>query len=114
MHRIVSIAAALLLWIVIGVSAFAEAGSDGFDYGREQLEGAVPETAAALLEEGGITPENGGALSWSFKDVLAFIWDMIKERALKPLKLRVSLCGVVLLCALGFEIVKEKKSVSEF
>lgn len=104
MHRIVSIAAALLLWIVIGVSAFAEAGSDGFDYGREQLEGAVPETAAALLEEGGITPENGGALSWSFKDVLAFIWDMIKERALKPLKLLVSLCGVVLLCALANSI----------
>lgn len=104
MRRIISIAAALVLWLIIGGSAFADSEQEVFDYGREQLEAAVPETAAEILADGGITPENGGALSLSFTGVLSFIWDMIKDRAVKPLKLLVSLCGVVLLCAMANSI----------
>lgn len=109
MPRTISIITALLLWLIIGCTASAEYSDSmadygqaaEFDYGKEELEAAVPEEAAELLENSGITPDNGGVLSLSFTEVLSFLWDMIKEQAVKPLKLLVALCGVVLLCALA-------------
>ena len=87
--------------MVIFTPCAAHAESSAADYCRENLGDAVPDEAAEILDEHGLTPDNGGAISLTFGDVLSSLWDMIKERAAAPLKLLVSLLGVVMLNALA-------------
>ena len=99
MPKIISVIIAAVIFFLAAVPVHGE--SAVIDYGSDRLEEAVPDEAAEILDEQGITPENGGALSLTFGDVLSSLWDMIKERAAAPLKLLVSLCGVVMLSALA-------------
>lgn len=104
MKRIFAVILAAAVFLFLGICAFADSGADfdaDFDYGRDRLEAAVPEEAQEILSENDITPDNGGALSLSFSEVLKGLWELVKSRAAGPLKLLVSLCGVVLLCALA-------------
>ncbi len=100
MSKIVAIGTALLLALFFGVTAFAEGQASDFDYGEQELYEAVPDEAAEILDEKGITPDTGGA-GLSFEGTLKFVWDLIKSGAVKPLQLLVALLGVVLLCALA-------------
>lgn len=93
--------AVLLLSLMCGYTAFAEAE---FDYGKAALEQAVPPEAAEILEEQGIDPDGGGADSLSLGGVLSYIWSLLAQQAAAPLKLLVSLCGTVLLCAISASI----------
>lgn len=105
MPKIISVIIAALLFFSVGIAA---AGEDAvIDYGREQLEGALPDEAAEILDEQGLTPDNGGAASLTFGGVLEMLWEMLKERAVKPIRLLVSLCGVVMLSALAGSISED-------
>ncbi len=100
MSKLVSIAAALLMTFLFGTSAFAQGQASDIDYGEQELYDAVPDDAAEILDKNGVTPETGGA-GLSFEGALKFVWDMIKDNAVKPLRLLIALLGVVLLCALA-------------
>lgn len=91
--------AGILLLISPGLNAHAESAAE-FDYGRQQIEQAVPQDTRDALSDSGIDPENGGVLGLQFSDVLNKLLLLIKERAAAPLKLLAALVGVVLLCAL--------------
>lgn len=75
--------------------------AENYDYGRAALEDAVPPEAAEILEEQGVTPDNSGAGSLSFQGVLEYLWSIIYEQLTGPLRLLVSLCGIILLCGLS-------------
>ncbi|MGN0651099.1 MAG: hypothetical protein ACI4KM_11730 [Oscillospiraceae bacterium] len=67
----------------------------------EDLQQAVPPEAAELLEDSGITPENNGAAGLSLGGVVNYLLGLLTERAAKPLRLLVSLAGIVLLSAIA-------------
>ena len=75
--------------------------ADEPDYGREQIEGALPENAGEILNEKGITPDNSGALNLTFGDVLGGLWDLFKSEAAKPFTLFCVLGAAILLTALA-------------
>ena len=106
MRRIVSIIAAALIFILIGINGRAEeAGFD--DYGQSEIADALPDDARSVLEENGVEPDNSGALNLSLEGVLSYIWDIIRDKATKPLQMLCSLCGVVLFCVLAESIAGE-------
>ena len=100
---LVIFALAAALFFALDKRAFA---SD-FDYGREEIESALPDEAAQILDDGGISPENSGALGLSFGGVLSGIWSFFKSEAVKPLALFCTLAAVILLAALA-ESLTEK------
>lgn len=77
----------------------ARASADEFDYGREQLESALPDETLDNLESNGITPDQPKI--FSFSDALGSVWEMLKSHATRPLRMLLGLCGVVLFCALS-------------
>lgn len=104
----------LLVQILIAVLAFAFMGTSGAaeeseldDYGQSEIAEALPDEARDTLEENGIEPDNSGALNLSVEGVLSYIWDIIKDKATKPLQMLCSMCGVVLFCALAESIAGE-------
>ena len=100
MHKTFIFFAILLISLFMGITARAEAG---FDYGRDALENAVPPEAAELLEAENIDPDNsGGAVS--LENALGYLGSLIVEQAAAPLRLLVSLCGVILLCGLSASV----------
>ena len=90
-------ALAAALFFTLGGRAFA----DNFDYGREQIEGALPDDAAEILDERNISPDNSGALNLTFGGVLSALWDLIKSEAGKPFTLFCVLGAAILLTALA-------------
>lgn len=93
------LAAAAAVCMVLNIDAAAESRQMYEEYGNALGE-AIPPEAAEILEGGGVTPESGGA-ALSPEGVLSFLWEQISGRLTKPLRLLLSLCGVVLLCALS-------------
>ncbi len=93
--------AILLLSLLMGITARAEYE---FDYGRAALEDAVPPEAAEILEAENIDPDNGGAGALSFENALGYLGSMFLEQAAAPLRLLVSLCGIILLCGLSASV----------
>ncbi len=96
MRKTLIFIAILLLSLLMGMTAYAEAE---FDYGRAALEEAVPPEAAELLEAENIDPDSGGAVS--FENALGYLGSLFMEQAVAPLRLLVSLCGIILLCGLS-------------
>lgn len=92
-------AAVLLCAAVFILLPLKAAAQDGYDYGREALEDAVPPEAAAVLDGKGIDPDSSGAEDLSFGGAVAYLWELVCERTAAPLRLLLSLCGVILLCA---------------
>ncbi len=100
---IICVMAALLIFILFfncGAGAEDNAAEE-YDYGESALEGALPSEAAEILEDGGITPGNSGASFLSLEGVLSYIWNIICQNAVSPLRLFASLAGVVLLCVIA-------------
>lgn len=77
------------------------------DFGGEEIQSALPSDAASALEESGITPENSGAAGLSFSGVLRNLWELLKAKAGKPLKLFCSLFGVTLMCVLAQSLTEQ-------
>lgn len=97
----------LILMLIILTSAFTgvtAAAEAEYDYGRAALEEAVPPEAAAVLEGGNITPDNSGAGAISFESVLEYLISVFAVNLADPLRLLVSLCGVILLCSISASI----------
>ncbi len=102
MHRLIAIIFAVMLFLAMGGPASAQTlEAYDYDYGREQLEHAVPPEAAALLEGEGVTPDNGGVASLSFEGVLQWLVQLLSDSMGGPLRLLAALSGVVLLCGLS-------------
>lgn len=84
------------LFVLLGTIAHAETE---YDFGTDILQEAVPPEAAEILENGGVTPEGGGAVS--FDNALGYLGGLLADKASAPLRLLVALCGVALLCGLS-------------
>lgn len=93
----------MALFFTLGGRAFA----DNFDYGREQIEGALPDDASEILDEKGITPDNSGALNLTFGGVLSGLWDMFKSEAGKPFTLFCVLGAAILLTAFAESLAEQ-------
>lgn len=93
----------MALFFTLGGRAFA----DNFDYGREQIEGALPDDASEILDEKGITPDNSGALNLTFGGVLSGLWDLFKSEAGKPFTLFCVLGAAILLTAFAESLAEQ-------
>lgn len=99
----------LILSAAMSLAVFAET-EDAAEYAGRQVAEAVPEDACEIMDEKGITPENG-ALGLTFEGVLSDLLSLFKDRAEKPLKLLCALCGTVLMCALAESMNENGSSV---
>lgn len=95
MRKFFAIVLAIFALLFCNTRAFAEE----FDYGREELEDALPSDARDYLDNEQITPESPRV--FSFGEALRSAWELLKSKAAKPLRMLCGLCGVVLLCALA-------------
>lgn len=86
---------ALLLVLMLPLDAAAEMA----DYGQDELMSALPPEAANALENGGITPDSGGAVS--FEGAMNALWQLIIDNVQEPLRLAAGLVGVALLAGLS-------------
>ncbi len=101
MRKLFSILLAVILITFCGGTASA----DELDYGKDELESALPDEAREILENEGITPETPG--TFSFSETLGKLLELIRNKAARPLRMLCGLCGVVLFCALAESIALE-------
>ena len=94
MYRMFSIIVAVFIFMFTATSAKAE-----YDYGADAIQQALPDEATEILDNAQITPENSGATGLSFSGVLDWLWEQLCGKIQKPLRLLVTLLGVVILCA---------------
>ncbi len=108
MKKIVLVMIALVIALFAPVKAYAQS-ADGteFDFGSEEIQGALPGGAASALEDSGITPENSGAAGLSFSGVLSSLWELLRSRAVEPLRLFCALFGVTLICVLAESVTEQ-------
>lgn len=88
-----------ILIVILAMFACKTEAAAEFDYGRENLQSALPESAREYLESEQITPENPAV--FSFGEAIGGFFNMLKGKATKPMKMLVGLCGVVLFCSLS-------------
>lgn len=98
LKRILALIFVAVMFVFSGSVAYSE--NTSYDYGGAALEGAVPDEAAEYLHGEGITPD-GGAGSITFGSALSWLWEVLTENISAPLRLLVSLCGVIMLCGLS-------------
>lgn len=96
---------AVLLAVTAMFFCGATAAAEDFDYGREELESALPDDALEYLESAEITPES--PKTFSFSEALGSLWELLKSKASRPFRMLCGLCGVVLFCALAENIASE-------
>lgn len=95
MKRFIVLLFAVFAMMMCGAGASAA----DFDYGRDVLEGALPDDVRSQLEGEGIEPE--APRTFSFSEALGGLWGLLTEKAAKPLRMLCALCGTVLFCALA-------------
>lgn len=95
MRKLFAIFFVISALFLLNSKAFAEE----FEYGEEELIGALPDEAREFLESEEITPE--APRVFSFGEALRGAWELLKSQAGKPLRMLCGLCGVVLFCALA-------------
>lgn len=101
MRKFISILFAVILMTFCGTAASA----DELDYGREELESALPDDAREILDSEGITPET--PVTFSFSEALGKLLELIRSKASRPVRMLCGLCGVVLFCALSESVAAE-------
>lgn len=101
MRKLFTVLLAVTAMFFCGTTAAAE----NFDYGREELESALPDDALDILESAEITPES--PKTFSFSEALGSLWELLKSKASRPFRMLCGLCGVVLFCALAENIASE-------
>jgi stage III sporulation protein AE len=79
---------------IIAVTAITASAAQGgeLDFGQDEIVQALPEQAQEIMQS--IEP-----LELTFAAVVSEIWSLVKGEILKPLKMFISLSGVILLCA---------------
>lgn len=113
MKKIVGIIIALILFAcpVTGMCESVQI-SDGtggidFDFGTEEITEALPSDTAEQLENSGITPDNSGAANITFQGVLQQLWELLKNRSVKPIRLFCSLFSVTVLCVIAQTLTQQ-------
>lgn len=96
MRKFFAVLTALLAMILCGTTAAADIVED-FDYGRDRLESALPDDVLDYLEDEQITPDT--PRTFSFSEALNNFWELMKSKAVNPLRVLCGLCGVVLFSA---------------
>ncbi|MCL1902922.1 MAG: stage III sporulation protein AE [Oscillospiraceae bacterium] len=81
-----------ILIVILFPQAFVAAEEFVQDFGQDEIREALPETAQEYMEN--IKP-----LELTFSAVVSEIWELLKKEVTKPLKMLVSLTGVIILCA---------------
>lgn len=95
---LLAVTAAVFAAFLCDLRAAAE-NSESFDYGREELQEALPDDAREYLESEQISPET--PRTFSFGEALGNALSLLKSKAAMPLRMLCGLCGVVLFCALA-------------
>ncbi|MDE6728548.1 MAG: hypothetical protein K2J80_11520, partial [Oscillospiraceae bacterium] len=98
MRKFFALLLALIAMTMCGAAAFADDGGVGVEYGRDELESALPDDVREYLDSDGVTPES--PKTFSFSEALGGFLEILKDKAGKPLRMLCGLCGVVLFCAL--------------
>lgn len=100
MRKIAALMLLILLFIFLpeAVSAEDMAEEQLKESGIEQLLPLIPEEGRAAIDEEDLL--SGGASSWTPGEVFGKLWEMIKDKFSAPLKLFLTLTGVLLLAAL--------------
>lgn len=98
MKKVMMLIILLMLMLITALSVSAESG-ETLDFNEDELIGAIPDDAGKLLSDNGITADNGGVLGLSIDKILGGIWDTFRMNITQPLKLLLSLIGVIMLCA---------------
>ncbi len=96
-----------VLMLLVPIRAYAQSDITEIDFGSEEIQDALPSETASALEGSGITPENSGAAGLSFSGVLKSLWELLKSRAVEPLKLFCALFGVTLMCVLAQSMTEQ-------
>lgn len=78
-----------------------------YDFGTDEIRHALPDEAQSKLDKSGIAPDNSGAANLSFQGVLKELMEIMKNSAVKPLKLFCSLFGVTILCVLAQQLTEQ-------
>ena len=89
--------AAVMAAVIFSGRVFAQADNEEYNFGREDIEEALPEAAREELEEIGVTAENGGA-ELGIDQVFGRLWETICDNASRPVAMLVSIVGVIMLC----------------
>lgn len=90
----------MIVMMMCGADAYAAAPE--LDYGRNELEDALPDSVLDYLRDEQITPE--APRTFSFTEALGSLLELLKSKATAPLRMLCGLCGVVLFCALAESI----------
>lgn len=85
---------AVLTIFVLSVCASAE----GYGFGGNEIENALPDEAEERLDELGADITNGGS-QVTMENIFAQIWNIISENISKPLTMLLSTAAVIMLCA---------------
>lgn len=102
--------ALICAFFILSPTAFA--ADEEYDFGADEIYGALPEDAADTLDGLGVTVENGGA-DLTAESALSFIWQLIKESVSKPLAMLASVCAVIILCSLVQAMNTDNSGVSD-
>ena len=88
----------LIILGAVTLFAFPIKAEEVYDFGQNDIAGALPPEASEALEGLDATPENGGA-AVTAENIFSMIWEAIKENAPKPLAMLASVIAVVILCS---------------
>lgn len=105
--KILAIMAAIVFAILCAELLNVYAVGSEYEFGVDEIRSALPDEAQSELDKSGISPDNSGAANLNIKTVLKEITEMIKSRAMKPLKLFCSLFGVTVLSVLAQQLTDQ-------
>lgn len=90
--------AAILTALFMSTGVYAE---DSYDFGREDIIDAVPESAQDKLESLGISPYSSeGFTELGADDFFGFLWESVTSQLEGPLRLFFIYTAIIILCAL--------------
>ena len=90
----------LILTFFAAITFFAApiSAEETYDFGQNNISGALPHDSLEILDGLNATPDNGGA-DITTENIFSVIWEAIKENAPKPLAMLASIIAVVILCS---------------
>ena len=89
----------LALFAAVTIFAVNINAEEAYDFGQNDIANALSPEAKERLEDLEATPDNGGA-DITAESILTMIWDVIKEKAPKPLAMLASVIAVIILCSI--------------
>lgn len=99
----------VLFALILSVCVYAE---DTYDFEQNKMYEALPDEAGEILDEMGVSPENGGA-GLTAENVFENIWGQIEKSLSSPLKISVSVIIVIVLCTVIGSFHGDNSKLSE-